>query len=97
MQSITFTPQSWTSSLIMKAILKATRIGGHHGVPRCPARCARDLRAPRWPVQHNGRIIPKRLHVRVEHVHPSRCKEDFLARVKANDAFKHAAKERGGA
>jgi large subunit ribosomal protein L21e len=45
--------------------------------------------------QHNGRIIPKRIHVRVEHVHPSRCKEDFLKRVKANDALKHEAKLRG--
>ena len=47
--------------------------------------------------QHNGRIIPKRIHVRVEHVHPSRCKEDFLKRVKANDSLKHEAKLRGGA
>ena len=49
------------------------------------------------PLQHNGRIIPKRIHVRVEHVHPSRCKEDFLKRVKANDSFKHEAKLKGGA
>ena len=48
-------------------------------------------------LQHNGRIIPKRIHVRVEHVHPSRCKEDFLKRVKANDSLKHEAKLRGGA
>lgn len=45
----------------------------------------------------NGRIIPKRIHVRVEHVHPSRCKEEFLKRVKTNDAFKHEAKVKGGA
>ena len=48
-------------------------------------------------LQHNGRIIPKRIHVRIEHVHPSRCKEDFLKRVKANDALKHDAKLNGGA
>jgi len=30
-------------------------------------------------------------------VHPSRCKEDFLKRVKANDSFKHEAKLKGGA
>mmetsp|Transcript_17090 Transcript_17090/g.51089 ORF Transcript_17090/g.51089 Transcript_17090/m.51089 type:complete len:165 (-) Transcript_17090:133-627(-) len=45
--------------------------------------------------QVNGRIIPKRIHVRVEHVHPSRCKEEFLKRVKTNDAFKHEAKVKG--
>ena len=44
----------------------------------------------------NGRIIPKRIHVRIEHVHPSRCKEEFLRRVKANDEFKHEAKLKGG-
>lgn len=47
--------------------------------------------------QVNGRIIPKRIHVRIEHVHPSRCKEEFLRRVKANDEFKHEAKLKGGA
>jgi hypothetical protein len=46
--------------------------------------------------QVNGRIIPKRIHVRIEHVHPSRCKEEFLRRVKANDEFKHEAKLKGG-
>lgn len=49
------------------------------------------------PRQVNGRIIPKRIHVRVEHVHPSRCKEEFLRRVKTNDEFKHQAKLKGGA
>lgn len=39
------------------------------------------------------RIIPKPLIVRVEHVRPSRCREDFLKRCKANDAARKAAKE----
>ncbi|BDA48388.1 60S ribosomal protein L21-2 [Coccomyxa sp. Obi] len=42
-----------------------------------------------------NRIIRKRIHVRIEHVAPSRCREEFLARTKANDLIKHAAKERG--
>merc|ERR1711920_238506 len=29
-----------------------------------------------------GRVIKKRIHVRIEHVKPSRCREDFLKRVK---------------
>ncbi|KAK9815510.1 hypothetical protein WJX72_004886 [[Myrmecia] bisecta] len=45
--------------------------------------------------QVGGRIIRKRIHVRIEHVHPSRCKEDFLRRQKANDEYKHEAKLRG--
>ena len=44
-----------------------------------------------------NRIIRKRIHVRVEHVQPSRCREDFLQRREANDKAKAAAKKRGGA
>merc|ERR1712146_648158 len=42
-----------------------------------------------------GRIIAKRVHVRVEHVVQSRCREEFLNRVKANDAKKIEAKKNG--
>mmetsp|Transcript_125932 Transcript_125932/g.188001 ORF Transcript_125932/g.188001 Transcript_125932/m.188001 type:complete len:159 (-) Transcript_125932:48-524(-) len=35
-----------------------------------------------------GRIINKRLHVRVEHIQKSKCREGHLARVKANEAAK---------
>jgi large subunit ribosomal protein L21e len=34
--------------------------------------------------QVNGRIILKRIHVRIEHVRKSKCQADFLARIKAN-------------
>jgi len=44
-----------------------------------------------------GEIIAKRIHVRVEHVRPSRCREDFLARRAANDAVRVAAKKAGKA
>ncbi len=49
------------------------------------------------PLQVNGRIINKRIHVRIEHVRPSRCREEFLRRCKENDEKKHAAKVAGGA
>merc|ERR1712196_372849 len=42
-----------------------------------------------------GRIIAKRVHVRVEHVTASRCREEFLNRVKSNDAAKIQAKKDG--
>merc|ERR1712086_732144 len=42
-----------------------------------------------------GAIMAKRVHVRVEHVTPSRCREEFLNRVKANDALKIQAKKDG--
>ncbi|EFJ28214.1 hypothetical protein SELMODRAFT_170832 [Selaginella moellendorffii] len=34
--------------------------------------------------QVGNRIIKKRLHVRIEHVKPSRCREDFLKRIKSS-------------
>lgn len=47
--------------------------------------------------QVGGRILRKRIHVRVEHVRPSRCREDFLKRRDENDktrvAYKKAGKE----
>ena len=41
------------------------------------------------------RIIPKRIHVRVEHVRMSSCREAFKARVRANDQAKRDAKAAG--
>jgi len=41
----------------------------------------------------NTRIINKRIHVRIEHVRPSKCRDGFLKRAKANDL---AARESKG-
>ena len=43
----------------------------------------------------NGRIIQKRIHVRIEHVRKSRSRLAFVERVKANDQAKIEAKKRG--
>ena len=40
-------------------------------------------------------MLDKRINVRVEHVKPSRCREDFLKRVKENDEKRRQAKENG--
>ena len=45
--------------------------------------------------QVKGRVIPKRIHVRVEHVRQSQCYEAFKARVRHNDALKREAKKKG--
>merc|ERR1711907_875950 len=42
-----------------------------------------------------GRIAAKRVYVRVEHVVKSRCREEFLQRVKKNDEAKIQAKKSG--
>ena len=44
---------------------------------------------------HRGRIIPKRIHVRIEHVRKSMCREAFKQRVRANDDKKIQAKKEG--
>ena len=45
--------------------------------------------------QVRGRIIAKRINVRVEHVKHSNCRLDFLQRVKKNFKAKAEAKEKG--
>jgi large subunit ribosomal protein L21e len=42
-----------------------------------------------------NRYIEKRVNIRIEHVLHSKCRDDFLRRVKENAAAKHAAKEKG--
>lgn len=41
-----------------------------------------------------GRIIPKRINVRIEHVTHSKCRQDFLQRVKSNEKLRREAKEK---
>ncbi|XP_038057069.1 60S ribosomal protein L21-like isoform X2 [Patiria miniata] len=45
--------------------------------------------------QIGNRIIPKRINVRIQHVRPSKCRDDFLNRVKRNDELRKEAKEKG--
>ena len=40
-----------------------------------------------------GKILPKRISIRIEHLNHSTCRKDFLRRVKANEAAKAAAKK----
>ena len=42
-----------------------------------------------------NRIIPKRIHVRIEHVRKSQSREAFRDRVRKNDALKREAKAKG--
>eukprot|EP00922_Rhytidocystis_sp_ex-Travisia-forbesii_P000263 GHVS01000406.1.p1 GENE.GHVS01000406.1~~GHVS01000406.1.p1 ORF type:complete len:162 (+),score=28.64 GHVS01000406.1:103-588(+) len=42
-----------------------------------------------------NRTMLKRIHVRIEHVRKSRCREDFLRRKKENTQLRKEAKERG--
>merc|ERR1712226_396553 len=43
----------------------------------------------------NGRIIPKRICIRIEHVRKSQSRLAFVERVKASDKLKVAAKAKG--
>jgi len=44
--------------------------------------------------QVGNRIIPKRINVRIEHIKHSKCRDDFLARVKKNHELRKQAKEK---
>ncbi|WOO77608.1 60S ribosomal protein L21-A [Vanrija pseudolonga] len=43
----------------------------------------------------NGRYLEKRINVRIEHVKHSKCRQEFLDRVKSNAAKKAEAKASG--
>mmetsp|Transcript_32444 Transcript_32444/g.49623 ORF Transcript_32444/g.49623 Transcript_32444/m.49623 type:complete len:163 (-) Transcript_32444:28-516(-) len=43
----------------------------------------------------NGRIIEKRIHVRIEHVRPSKCQKEILERKVQNEAAKEEARKTG--
>eukprot|EP00274_Cyanoptyche_gloeocystis_P007897 CAMPEP_0196655186 /NCGR_PEP_ID=MMETSP1086-20130531/4921_1 /TAXON_ID=77921 /ORGANISM="Cyanoptyche gloeocystis , Strain SAG4.97" /LENGTH=162 /DNA_ID=CAMNT_0041987353 /DNA_START=74 /DNA_END=562 /DNA_ORIENTATION=- len=45
--------------------------------------------------QVRNRIIRKRIHVRIDHVQKSKCRESFLRRVKENDKYRREAHLRG--
>ncbi|EKX37159.1 large subunit ribosomal protein L21e, cytoplasmic [Guillardia theta CCMP2712] len=45
--------------------------------------------------QVKGRVLSKRIHVRIEHVKPSKCQDEFKARVKHNEEVKAKAKRAG--
>ncbi|KAF6208065.1 hypothetical protein GE061_016515 [Apolygus lucorum] len=42
-----------------------------------------------------GKILPKRINIRIEHVNHSKCREDFLKRVRENERLRKIAKETG--
>lgn len=42
-----------------------------------------------------GKILAKRINVRIEHVKHSKSRDSFLQRVKENDAKKLEAKQKG--
>lgn len=45
--------------------------------------------------QIRNRIVKKHVNVRVEHVQHSKCRDEFLQRVKRNEALRRKAKETG--
>eukprot|EP00558_Chaetoceros_sp_UNC1202_P012151 CAMPEP_0197232532 /NCGR_PEP_ID=MMETSP1429-20130617/790_1 /TAXON_ID=49237 /ORGANISM="Chaetoceros sp., Strain UNC1202" /LENGTH=131 /DNA_ID=CAMNT_0042690583 /DNA_START=149 /DNA_END=544 /DNA_ORIENTATION=+ len=43
----------------------------------------------------NGRILEKRIHVRIEHIRASKCQKEILARKVSNEAAKDEARKTG--
>lgn len=46
-------------------------------------------------LSHRGRILAKRINVRIEHVKHSKSRDSFLLRVKENERKKLEAKQKG--
>jgi large subunit ribosomal protein L21e len=46
--------------------------------------------------QIGNRVLNKRVHFRIEHVKHSKCRQDFLNRVIANEKLKKEAREKKG-
>lgn len=46
-------------------------------------------------VCYRGKILAKRINVRIEHVKHSKSRDSFLQRVKENEAKKLEAKQKG--
>ena len=44
-----------------------------------------------------NRYIEKRVNIRIEHIRHSKCRQEFLARVKRNEQLRAEAKAKGGA
>lgn len=44
---------------------------------------------------HRQRVLTKHINVRIEHIKKSKCRQEFLDRVKENELKKKAAKEGG--
>jgi large subunit ribosomal protein L21e len=40
----------------------------------------------------NGKVLEKRINVRIEHATPSKCRDEFLSRVKKNEQIKQAVR-----
>uniref|UniRef100_A0A1I7XQV7 Large ribosomal subunit protein eL21 n=1 Tax=Heterorhabditis bacteriophora TaxID=37862 RepID=A0A1I7XQV7_HETBA len=54
-----------------------------------------DIKANGAFQKGKGKILAKRINIRVEHIKPSTCRQDFLNRVKQNDEKRKAAKAAG--
>lgn len=48
-----------------------------------------------WYVFLRGKILAKRINVRIEHIKHSKSRDSFLQRVKENEKKKKEAKEKG--
>lgn len=85
---------------VSRFLVNPTQVTCHHGTSSdsCDVRLFFFFfsRSRRVHHQVNGRIISKQIHVRVEHVSPSKCRDEMKRRVKENEAAKKAAREGGG-
>lgn len=69
----------------------------HRNGPEKSTICCSDFcfNKDKFCVFHRGKILAKRINVRIEHVKHSKSRDSFLQRVKENEAKKMEAKQKG--
>jgi large subunit ribosomal protein L21e len=77
------------------AIHKGMPYKGYHGRTGIIFNVTKSAVGVRVNKLVNGRIIEKRIHVRIEHIRQSKCQKEILARKVTNEALKEEARKTG--
>jgi large subunit ribosomal protein L21e len=77
------------------AIHKGMPYKGYHGRTGIIFNVTKSAVGVRVNKLVNGRIIEKRIHVRIEHIRQSKCQKEILARKVENEALKDEARKTG--
>jgi large subunit ribosomal protein L21e len=77
------------------AIHKGMPYKGYHGRTGIIFNVTKSAVGVRVNKKVNGRIIEKRIHIRIEHVRKSKCQKEILKRIVDNEAAKVEAAKTG--
>merc|ERR1711918_11298 len=76
------------------AVHKGMPFKGYHGRTGIVFNVTKRALGVRVNKLVNGRILNKMIHVRVEHVRPSKCRQEVIGRVKENEGRRRRRRSR---